>query len=70
LRDPTRRFSTRAENYARYCPGYPAGVLDLPKKVCGLTTEFVVADVGSDTGILSQLFSEHGNRVLGVEPKD
>ena len=70
MRDPTRRFSMRAVNYARYCPGYPAGVLDLLRKVCGLMREFGLADVGSETGILSQLFSEHGNRVLGVEPND
>src|SRR5918997_577578 len=60
----------RAVNYARYCPGYPAGVLDLLRKVCGLMREFGLADVGSETGILSWLFSEHGNRVLRVEPND
>ena len=70
MRDPTRRFSTRAEIYSWYRPGYLARVLDLLRKVCGLMREFGVADVGSETGILSQLFSEHGNRVLGVEPKD
>jgi len=38
--------------------------LDLLKKVCGLTREFVVADVGSGTGILFRLSSEHGDRVF------
>ena len=70
MKDPTRRFSTRAENYSRYRPGYPAGVSDLLIKVCGLMTEFGVAGGGLGTGILSRLFSEHGNRVLGVDPND
>ncbi len=34
----------------------------------GLTIEAVVADVGSGTGMLSRLFLENGNRVVGVEP--
>ncbi len=37
-------------------------------KECGLTEKSVVADIGSGTGILSELFLKHGNRVFGVEP--
>ena len=62
------RFSTRVENYVKYRPGYPAEVLDLLRAECGLTRESIVADVGSGTGILSELFLKHGNRVYGVEP--
>jgi ubiquinone/menaquinone biosynthesis C-methylase UbiE len=29
-----------------------------------------VADIGSGTGLLSELFLTNGNRVLGVEPND
>ena len=35
---------------------------------CGLKPASVVADVGSGTGILSELFLRNGNRVYGVEP--
>src|SRR5437763_146059 len=35
---------------------------------CGLKPTSVVADVGSGTGILSELFLRNGNRVYGVEP--
>ena len=35
---------------------------------CSLTPESVIADLGSGTGILSELFLKHGNRVFGVEP--
>jgi SAM-dependent methyltransferase len=68
--DPTRRFSERAGNYARYRPGYPAAVLDCLRRECGLTPETVVADVGSGTGILTRLFLGHGNRVYAVEPNE
>src|ERR671932_405243 len=66
--DPTNRFSTRVENYIKYRPSYPQAVIELLEHECGLTRESVVADVGSGTGILSELFLRNGNRVYGVEP--
>ena len=66
--DPTRRFSTRVENYVRYRPGYPRVVAEMLAEECGLKPASVVADVGSGTGILSELFLRNGNRVYGVEP--
>lgn len=68
MSDSLARFSTRAENYARYRPGYPAGVIDILKSDCGLTARSIVADVGSGTGILSELFLRNGNTVFGIEP--
>ena len=70
MADPTQRFSNRVENYARFRPSYPRAVLQLLQTECGLTGSSVVADVGSGTGILSKLFLENGNRVVGVEPND
>ena len=66
--DPTSRFSSRVADYVKYRPGYPEGVLRLLEGECGLTRESVVADVGSGTGILSEMFLKNGNRVYGVEP--
>jgi SAM-dependent methyltransferase len=66
--DPTQRFKGRVENYAKYRPSYPRDVLELLEMECGLTGTSVVADVGSGTGILSELLLANGNRVLGVEP--
>jgi SAM-dependent methyltransferase len=43
-------------------------VLRLLEDECGLTAESVLADVGSGTGLLSELFLGNGNRVYGVEP--
>ena len=66
--DPTRRFSNRVEDYIRYRPTYPRALVGLLEEECGMTRESVIADVGSGTGILSELFLRNGNRVYGVEP--
>jgi ubiquinone/menaquinone biosynthesis C-methylase UbiE len=68
MTDSTTRFSNRVDAYIRYRPGYPREIIPLLERECGLTAEALVADVGSGTGILSEIFLEHGNRVYGVEP--
>ena len=35
---------------------------------CGLSADSSVADVGSGTGLLAELFLKARNRVLGIEP--
>jgi len=64
----TSRFSDRVENYVRYRPGYPPGVLASLKTECRLRPEHVIADIASGTGIWTRMLLENGNRVLGVEP--
>lgn len=66
--DPTKRFSSRVENYLRYRPRYPVKVLDTLEQDCGLTAASVIADVGSGTGFLSELFLANGNQVFAIEP--
>ena len=66
--DPTRRFSSRVENYVRYRPGYPPEVIELLKTECGLISATVIADIASGTGIFTRMLLENGNRVFGVEP--
>jgi ubiquinone/menaquinone biosynthesis C-methylase UbiE len=66
--NPTGRFSNRVENYVKYRPSYPTAVLDCLREACGLEETAVVADIGSGTGILSRLFLQNGNRVMGIEP--
>ena len=68
MRDPTQRFTGRVDNYDRYRPTYPRAILSLLETEFDLTGASVVADVGSGTGILSELFLQNGNRVFGVEP--
>ncbi len=66
--EPTQRFSNRVENYLRYRPHYPKEILDRLKADCGLVPQATIADVGSGTGFLAEVFLANGNRVLGVEP--
>jgi ubiquinone/menaquinone biosynthesis C-methylase UbiE len=66
--DPKQRFSNRVQDYVRYRPGYPHAILDLLRERCSLAPESVVADIGSGTGLLTQLFLENGSLVYGVEP--
>lgn len=67
-RDPTQRFSDRAEAYAKYRPGYPDELYGLLQRDAGLKTGSPVADLGSGTGLLTKLFLDHGHRVYAVEP--
>jgi SAM-dependent methyltransferase len=66
--DAKQRFSSRVADYVRYRPGYPSALIDVLHKDCGLRREHIVADIGSGTGLLSKVFLENGNHVIGVEP--
>jgi ubiquinone/menaquinone biosynthesis C-methylase UbiE len=66
--DAKQRFSNRVADYVRYRPGYPVAALDALRKECALRPGHVIADIGSGTGFLSELFLKNGNRVYGVEP--
>ncbi len=66
--DSTRRFSSRVSDYIKYRPGYPPQVVEVCRNEMGLTPASVVVDVGSGTGILTELFLRNGNVVYGIEP--
>jgi SAM-dependent methyltransferase len=66
--DPTTRFSDRVEYYLRYRPHYPKGLLEFFRNDLALTPDHIIADIGSGTGFLAQMFLRNGNTVYGVEP--
>jgi SAM-dependent methyltransferase len=66
--DVTRRFSNRVEYYIKYRPQYPRELIDFLKENLGLSASSIIADVGSGTGLLSEMFLRQGNTVFGVEP--
>jgi SAM-dependent methyltransferase len=68
--DSKERFSNRVTDYVRYRPSYPSAVRDLLRAECGLKSGHVIADIGSGTGFLSELFLKNGNRVFGIEPNE
>lgn len=68
--NPTRRFTRRADYYARFRPGYPRGIIGILAREIEFDDKDVVADIGSGTGLLSKPFLENGNTVFAVEPND
>ena len=66
--DYTQRFSERATDYARYRPRYPPAMIERLEGEIGLEKSWKIADIGSGTGILSELFLRNGNVVFCVEP--
>jgi SAM-dependent methyltransferase len=66
--DAKNRFSNRVADYLRYRPHYPEGVLDFLRSQSQLSLGHIIADIGSGTGFLSELFLKNGNQVFGVEP--
>lgn len=68
MRDPKERFSDRVDDYRKYRPGYPSGVLDVLRDRCGLGPASRVADLGSGTGILTAMLLGRAAVVHAVEP--
>ncbi len=66
--DPTRRFSERADAYAKHRPGYPPRAFDELLAELGDASRLVAADIGAGTGISTRLLAERIARVIAVEP--
>ncbi|PVD52784.1 class I SAM-dependent methyltransferase [Terrimonas sp.] len=64
----TTRFSNRVENYVKYRPGYPEGLVLWLQTHYTFPASNVIADIGSGTGISADLFLKNGYTVFGVEP--
>lgn len=65
---PTERFTGRVESYRQARPGYPAEVVDLLRRACGLSPDSVIADIAAGTGRLTEIFLAAGYPVIAVEP--
>jgi ubiquinone/menaquinone biosynthesis C-methylase UbiE len=68
MQDPTKRFSDRAETYAKYRPRYPDEMLQFLEAL--VAPPAAVADVGSGTGILTAQLLKCGYDVWAVEPNE
>ncbi|MBE7174812.1 MAG: class I SAM-dependent methyltransferase [Mucilaginibacter polytrichastri] len=67
---PTRRFSDRVADYAKYRPGYPEALIPYLAERCALPPRAQVADIGSGTGIFTKMLLDAGFSVSAVEPND
>jgi ubiquinone/menaquinone biosynthesis C-methylase UbiE len=68
--DSKGRFSDRVEDYVKYRPHYPKEIISFLQKESSFSVEDIVADIGSGTGISSELFLSYGNTVYAVEPNE
>ncbi len=68
MSNSTTRFSDRVEDYVKYRPHYPEVILSYLRELYAFSPGWVVADIGSGTGISTELFLRFGNKVFAVEP--
>ena len=68
MKASTSRFSNRVDDYVKYRPHYPQQIIELLADKIELTTSDIVADIGSGTGISTELFLNNKNNVYAVEP--
>ena len=66
--DSIKRFSNRVEDYVKYRPDYPKDILHYLSVDYGLSTKKIIADIGSGTGISTEIFLAEGYNVFAVEP--
>ncbi len=64
----TQRFSDRVENYVLFRPHYPREVIECLRERYHFDASQILADIGSGTGISTELFLANGNPCFAVEP--
>lgn len=67
-KNSTSRFSNRVENYIKYRPSYPEEIVSYFLNEGMLKPGYVIGDIGSGTGISSEIFLKDNYKVIGVEP--
>lgn len=70
MMDNKERFSNRVDSYVKYRPSYPKEAIDYLYDCVGLSTNSKIADIGSGTGIFSNLILQRGSDVIAVEPNE
>jgi len=69
-KDSTKRFSDRVENYIKYRPSYPEKLIQELEKKQIISLDTVIADIGSGTGIFTELLLKTGCQVYAIEPNN
>ncbi|MHA1440983.1 MAG: class I SAM-dependent methyltransferase [Candidatus Heimdallarchaeota archaeon] len=68
MKDSTKRFSDRVDNYLKYRPRYPQELLSFLLKEKIIQETSILADIGSGTGFFTKLLLGSGCQVFAVEP--
>ncbi len=70
MKQSVSRFSGKEKYYDAYRPGYPSEMFEFLSSRMKLSPKDIVADIGSGTGISTQIFLNNGNKTFAVEPND
>ncbi|OPA76873.1 SAM-dependent methyltransferase [Paenibacillus selenitireducens] len=70
MSENTSKFTGKASGYALHRPSYPSALLDDLFTEYGLSSQSIIADIGSGTGILTEQLLARGAQVLAVEPNE
>ena len=68
MSDTYGQYSRTIEYYRRYRPRYPQTLIEWLKSEFALSLEHIIADIGSGTGQMTELFLRNGNIVYSIEP--
>jgi ubiquinone/menaquinone biosynthesis C-methylase UbiE len=68
MKDNTGRFSNRVDNYIKYRPTYPKNFISFLFDQVVINENSTVADIGSGTGILTELLIDRVKTIYAVEP--
>lgn len=64
----TKRFSNRVDDYVKYRPGYPPELINYLRE--NISENSIIADIGSGTGILTEMLLKAGFEIIAVEPNN
>jgi ubiquinone/menaquinone biosynthesis C-methylase UbiE len=68
--DTTKKFTGKADLYSKYRPRYPKKYINYLVSYNKLTSNNIVVDIGSGTGVLTEQLLDKRLKVIAVEPND
>lgn len=68
MENNSQRFTNSAPYFQGNRPSYPPAVLQFLQQQAIIGPDKVIADVGSGTGIFTELLLQSGGKVIGLEP--
>ena len=66
----TEKFTGKSDIYSKCRPNYPMEYIKYLISYNNLTSDNIISDIGSGTGILSRQLLDNNLKVIGVEPND